>query len=226
MKNKSYTFWQLLSEKKVVIPIIQRDYAQGREGNENLRKSFLEQLGKSIGIRLNKDDKTEKDKDNKSILDFVYGTDREGTMYPIDGQQRLTTLWLLHWYVAFMAHKLDQARDVLEKFSYETRTSSREFCQKLCNLEYPKPDGHTVKIPLKIVDYITSKTWFFSAWNQDPTIQAMLRMLSGTNLRNKEGQDFIDGIEELFKDNSEFDKYWCALTEEDCLITFNFLPLQ
>ncbi len=34
-------------------------------------------------------------------LDFVYGDiDAEGTLTPLDGQQRLTTLFLLHWYAA------------------------------------------------------------------------------------------------------------------------------
>ena len=34
-------------------------------------------------------------------LDFVYGDiDANGVMTPLDGQQRLTTLFLLHWYAA------------------------------------------------------------------------------------------------------------------------------
>lgn len=48
MGYNKYTFWQLISEKRIVIPIIQRDYAQGREGKEYVRKSFLEQLGNAI----------------------------------------------------------------------------------------------------------------------------------------------------------------------------------
>lgn len=35
------TLWQLLGKCKVVIPILQRDYAQGRVGYENLREKFL-----------------------------------------------------------------------------------------------------------------------------------------------------------------------------------------
>ena len=48
MGYNKYTFWQLISEKRIVIPIIQRDYAQGREGKEYVRKGFLEQLGNAI----------------------------------------------------------------------------------------------------------------------------------------------------------------------------------
>lgn len=93
MGYNKYTFWQLISEKRIVIPIIQRDYAQGREGKEYVRKGFLEQLGNAIF------------KNGSIELDFVYGTENDKTMYPLDGQQRLTTLWLLHWYVAYHAGK-------------------------------------------------------------------------------------------------------------------------
>ena len=36
--NDKVSFWKLLNEKKIIIPIIQRDYAQGREGKEFLRE--------------------------------------------------------------------------------------------------------------------------------------------------------------------------------------------
>lgn len=207
-----YTFWTLISDKKIVIPIIQRDYAQGRVSKERIRKNFLEQLGKSIGVV------DCKEEERKAELDFVYGSEKEGTMHPLDGQQRLTTLWLLHWYVAYKAGKLGKKKETLKKFSYETRTSSREFCEKLCELEYKETD--------KIVEHITNQTWFFTAWKQDPTIQAMLRMLSGTDNSDSNEGEFVDGIEELFKDKSDFATCWDSLTSEDCKITFNFLPLN
>lgn len=37
MANKT-TFWSFLRNNYIEIPIIQRDYAQGRLGKENLRK--------------------------------------------------------------------------------------------------------------------------------------------------------------------------------------------
>lgn len=40
MKNNKYTFWKLISEKKIVIPIIQRDYAQGREKKNMCARIF------------------------------------------------------------------------------------------------------------------------------------------------------------------------------------------
>ena len=41
------SFWNLIKRHKIVIPIIQRDYAQGRESEGALRKRFLNRLKKA-----------------------------------------------------------------------------------------------------------------------------------------------------------------------------------
>lgn len=221
---KQYTFWNLLSEKRIVIPIIQRDYAQGRKDKSYVRKNFLEQLGKALGIAC------EDENDQIAELDFVYGIEsriktHDGVelieMQPLDGQQRLTTLWLLHWYVAFKSGRLfqNEVKKVLINFTYETRTSSREFCESLCNI-CSNSDSTDIK------KFITRQTWFFSAWNQDPTIQAMLRMLEGTDTSKEKDGEYIDGIQELFAGVSDYKQYWSILTKENCSIHFTFLPLQ
>ena len=43
-QSKEITFWKFLQENSIEIPIIQRDYAQGRIGKEYLRKTFIESL--------------------------------------------------------------------------------------------------------------------------------------------------------------------------------------
>ena len=123
MKNNKIqqtTFWKFLQNRKIVIPIIQRDYAQGRIGKEKLREKFLKDLKKALD-------------DNEILkLDFVYGNIENNCFNPLDGQQRFTTLWLLHWYIAFKAGTLKDNEATFKNFTYETRTSSREFCNKLC----------------------------------------------------------------------------------------------
>ena len=47
MANKT-TFWSFLKNNYIEIPIIQRDYAQGRLGKENLRKNFLGDLKRAL----------------------------------------------------------------------------------------------------------------------------------------------------------------------------------
>lgn len=213
--TKAISFWQFLEKYKIEIPIIQRDYAQGRIGKEELRRSFLTNLKEALDKKL--------DKEKELKLDFVYGAINNNTLTPLDGQQRLTTLWLLHWYVALRAGKLEEVCEKLKKFSYETRVSSREFCEQLCNSENFKSFKSEND---KIVEFITNQTWFYSAWKQDPTIQSMLRMLSRTKETDKSGNNFIDGIEELFDGVKDFTEYWERLSRENCPITFYHLPLE
>lgn len=40
MSNNKYTFWKLLDDTSIEIPIIQRDYAQGREEEKKLEIDF------------------------------------------------------------------------------------------------------------------------------------------------------------------------------------------
>ena len=210
--NHTTTFWNFLKNYEVEIPVIQRDYAQGRIGKESLRKNFLNDLKKSLK------------KKEKMKLDFVYGSTENGKLYPLDGQQRLTTLWLLHWYISLKAGKLNEASNHLKNFSYETRVSSRNFCEEMC-----KPENFESFNGNDVVEFITNQTWFYSAWKQDPTIQSMLRMLGGSH-NNK---NIADSIEKVFCCKSYncisnkkccIDNYFNLLTGEDCPIVFYYLP--
>ena len=102
---KKMTFLDALKERKIVVPVIQRDYAQGRDNvqAENIRKAFVQRLTQAAwGEPLN--------------LDLVYMATQENgeesQWVPVDGQQRLTTLFLFHLY-----HLEDV--DGLNRFSYK-----------------------------------------------------------------------------------------------------------
>lgn len=187
--NKS--FYELISSKNIQIPIIQRDYAQGRERNIEICKEFLLTIKESIvsGIPIN--------------LDFVYGNDIGDTFQPLDGQQRLTTLFLLHWY-AYQKEEPNNT-DIKEKlinFSYQTRLSSRRFCESLVKNKVSLLSND------KISDTIRDSEWYYLSWDQDPTIRAMLNS--------------IDLIHEIF---AEVDGIWNLLSEKQ-LVTFNLLVLE
>ena len=107
--------------KTIVIPMIQRDYAQGRKTKEveRIRSRFLDALYDGI---------TKK----PITLDFVYGNiNKNGELTVLDGQQRLTTLYLLHWYAAVKENIDEDEYSFLRNFSYETRSSARDFCKKI-----------------------------------------------------------------------------------------------
>lgn len=203
MATHKISFWNFIQQNTIEIPIIQRDYAQGRVGKEHLRASFLKELKEAL------------DKKQLLKLDFVYGSVENDLLQPLDGQQRLTTLWLLHWYIALKAEKLKEESEKLKNFSYETRISSREFCKKLCEADF------TQFIEGSVVDFITQQTWFYSSWKQDPTIQAMLSMLGGTT--NEE--EAKDNIEVVFK-GGDFNEYWTRLTSKEAPIVFYYQPLK
>ena len=200
MSNK-FDLIKLLKTYYVVIPIIQRDYAQGRKDKQFIRKTFLKDIKNCL------------ENGNPMTLDFIYGNEEFGRFYPLDGQQRLTTLWLVYWYVALKTNNLSQVKEVLSKFSYETRESSKEFCGALCNINPESVSGNS------IVDYIKQQTWFYSAWLQDPTISAMLRTIGGD--QESEGEN----IEGIFKD-SDLTDYFNKLTNADNpLITFELMVI-
>lgn len=214
--TKAMSFWEFMNDNIIEIPIIQRDYAHGRLGKEKLRKNFLADLKRAL-------DNESPYKDTSMKLDFIYGSIENGKLNPLDGQQRLTTLWLLHWYIALRAKQLNEDNcSIFRKFTYETRISSREFCENLC-----MPEHFTNYSGNDIVGFITNQTWFYSAWKQDPTIQSMLRMLGGNKVTDKKGEDIIDGIEELFHNTREdvFKNYWQSLTNNR-VIVFYHLPLS
>jgi uncharacterized protein with ParB-like and HNH nuclease domain len=123
--SSQYTFWRLVEEFKIIVPIIQRDYAQGRKDDlkiEQIRKTFIQHLLEKINQN-----------SHKSDLDFIYGSVVDEQLKLLDGQQRLTTLFLLHWYLAWKSDViLDKTiQEKLLRFSYETRTSSRDFIKSL-----------------------------------------------------------------------------------------------
>ena len=175
---------------KIVIPIIQRDYAQGRTSYtvNRVRERFLNALKDAIC--------------NEPVtLDFVYGDiDENGQMTPLDGQQRLTTLFLLHYYAAKKECVDGNEYDFLKNFSYETRYSARDFCKFLVDEFNP-----TFTKPLS--EEIEDHAKFPLDWKKDPTINSMLVML--------------DAIDKVF---SDVDNIWSKL--KNGAVSFYFLPIK
>lgn len=169
-----YTFIDLLEKKcfefsKIEIPLLQRDYVQGQKetgGNLPINKTgfrFIKEIFESL-------------KNKKTMdLDFIYGSMGNGKSFiPLDGQQRLTTLFLLHWYFAckdFNDKELDKKLAMLSNFTYETRISSRDFCIELSKLKKSFTSSEQPS------DYIRNESWFFNRYNLDPTVSSMLNML-------------------------------------------------
>lgn len=177
---------------QVTIPIIQRDYAQGRINDDvkRIRDRFLSSLYDAIN--------------NEGIcLDFIYGDiDNNGKLTPLDGQQRLTTLFLLYWYSAKKGEIDSNKYYFLNNFTYETRYSSRDFCHELIKFN---PNFNSES---SLSEQIINQSWFPLDWKNDPTISSMLVM-----------------IDEINKNFNGIINLWNKLTV-DKKIKFYFLPIK
>lgn len=179
--------------QRIEIPIIQRDYAQGRDSVTvaRIRASFLDALHGALTTA------------TPISLDFVYGDVVEGTLRPLDGQQRLTTLFLLHWYLAWRADRLEQESG-WKRFEYATRPSARRFCELL--VESKPPADATLRA------WFEDQPWFLHTWQYDPTIQSMLVMLEAIHQR------FI---------RSDWGAAWARLVDSNAPgISFHLLPIE
>lgn len=206
--NDIYSFYQLICKYQIEIPIIQRDYAQGRDNAKaaDVRRSLVENMIKSVV----KDD-------NSLFFDFVYGRVDGNRFIPFDGQQRLTTLFLFHKYIFERCQSKSICRyrdncvckDILKRFSYATRQSSREFCEKLV-------ENRIIPIDDKLVSAnIINQPWFFPDWKKDPTIVGMMRMLDEIHKKFDEKENEVD-----FKHCAEKLTSGC-----NCPITFHFVDM-
>lgn len=219
-RGERLSFFKLFSEKnfRVFIPIIQRDYAQGRPTTREVRTNFLTALY----------DYLDEGKPNRD-LDFVYGTitqeDDVKEFIPLDGQQRLTTLFLLHWYLCLITKDEDArktfhdaiCRGGKSMFTYRTRSSSSEFCDALVfnglDMSALLPSDYDDKkqcLNNEMSKTIKNSSWFYMSWRHDPTIQSMLTML--------------DSIHHKFQGKGEF--LPLLLDQQNPVITFLFLDLD
>lgn len=175
------TLTELLNVYRVEIPIVQRDYVQGRRDPDTdiVRATLLADIKSALLKEANTLD-----------LNFVYGKAESDKFIPIDGQQRLTTLFLLHLY-AFADD--ERKSSLLRKFSYATRTSSRDFLERLTD-HRSEIFASSLKPSAEIMD----SPWFIVSWKHDPTIQSALTMLDDIKL-SFEG---IDNLANLLSDSS------------------------
>lgn len=160
--RECYSLKTLLENYRIVIPLIQRGYAHGRDNKEaeSIRSILLSSVKDTLlGKR------------NNISLDFSYGyvkKDKETKVfYPYDGQQRLTTLLLVHAYLYRKAGRLNEIK-LFSGFSYEGRPLSGKYIKSLA---------------MVCQESFLSNTFY---WKQDPSAESMARTYFQI------GRDFAD----------------------------------
>lgn len=193
------TFLELLRQGGVLIPHIQRDYAQGRpqKSAQELRERFLEALHRAVTS------------EEGLHLDFVCGLRSAGGFIPLDGQQRLTTLFLLHWYTLEEAAEPAASEGfkpaLFKHFRYETRSTTSDFLREMIEHRALLLDRSKALGGLRAA--FEDQCWYQASWSDDPSVVGMLVML--------------DAIEKRFKAQC------CRLVPEDLgRITFHLVTLN
>lgn len=188
-------------------------YGLRNEEEHRRNKQAIESLISSVRdyaltINLNIENIQVSDKSNDQS-ELVY-------LIPLDGQQRLTTLFLIHWYIAKRIAE-NTGIETLKKFRYKTRKSSSACLNLLTDpsiklsfgLEILQSDMKNGSFYKEIIDL----EFFASSWLSDPTVQSMLNMLQAIHYK---AQNL--SIEDL-------QEYWFSITNSD-LLKFDFLDLQ
>lgn len=188
MINSKWDFRSSFSSTNILIPILQRDYVQGAK--ETVIAPFLDNL-------------LESDCD----LNYIYGYEEAGCFVPVDGQQRLITLWLLHLYI----YSLKKNPEI--PFNVELKFQSREFASDFCSTLR----GNLRKLLLNpcedndLSKEIRNQSWFISSWEKNKTVANMLNTLG--HLYKKINAENIDRIYKRF-------------FVDPCPVTFSFLEIK
>lgn len=245
------TYWQLIDSNRIEIPVIQRDYAQGREEDRinALRRAFISDLKHSIcgdgeplhlgfiyGKVEGRDKYQERLRNKRAIenilnavegyaqhlemkiettinsdIDYKNGLSNLPTFIPLDGQQRLTTLFLIHWYLSlFFKENKQDVVNILCRFTYKTRKSSFEFCRAIT--DYKTHSDFEFIVNETISEFIKKRKWFRRSWLKDSTVKGMLTVL--------------DEIQEQFADIDDKSILFSNLIRVDAPILFDFLDLD
>ena len=182
-------FIQSFDNKTILIPLLQRDYVQG--GQEDVISPFIDSLlGKECD------------------LNYIYGYEEDGCFVPVDGQQRLITLWLLYLYL------YSRKRPKERKFSVRMKFASREYAEDFCeNLsEHLKQLLTCVKDNVSLDEIIIDQNWFIRSWLSNASVKNMLGTIKVIHRRINE---------------TNFSSIWNNLVESSVpSINFAFLQMN
>lgn len=167
---------------QIIIPRLQRDYVQGnqRDKIEPFIDFLLAGLESEAGVDLN----------------YVYGIEEGNSFIPIDGQQRMTTLWLLRLYLIACVNAASKAKKAMpQSLLYLTREYAHDFCQALTK------HADTLLTPQLEWKDIVRQPWFVDAWRHDTTVKGCLSTLEliHQKMKNRDASTLLNGFDEKIR---------------------------
>ena len=166
---------QPIKVDKIIIPKIQRAYAQGRKTEHEVRHAFLDDIFKCLCAP----------EEQCLELSFLFGSKQPAAsggygFELLDGQQRITTLFLLYWYIS-NKEKGASVPDYLKRFTYETRDTATQFINNIVEKTIVIGDEKPSKI-------LKSQKWFTEVFNCDASVCAMLTMMDAIDEKYMNGR--------------------------------------
>jgi len=241
------TFYDLITDHVIEIPIIQREYAQGRRSERvtEIRNRFVEDFMNSIkndevmhlGFiygKIEGKDKQHRKQINRDALNSILqavksyadtlelkidpnikedvvtnDVQTELKFIPLDGQQRLTTLYLLHWYLHLKgANSPDNLW--LNHFNYTSRKSTMDFLSVINQSKNIETIRGRIKSEIDLKSAIKESSFYLQKWNKDQSIVGMIEMLAA--------------IEKEFNKQSELDL--SKINIQNLEFKFDFMDLH
>jgi hypothetical protein len=164
--GKEYTLAQLFSgDNKIIIPDLQRDYCWGDKAWD-LVSGFVTNLLDYFSTR--------NDNDKNVTMGVIYGYEHPRHHIQLcDGQQRLTTLYLLLGTLnrktnnTFQKYLIPEEKEDKDPYlQYAIRESTLDFLSELVHKFFLEDNIH--------VDEIEKQDWYFSEYTLDASIQSMI----------------------------------------------------
>lgn len=190
ISGKAYSLSEIFcgENDKIIVPDLQRDYCWGNPISDNREDSLASSFIDSI-LRL--------EKSQEITMGLIYGYyDKEWTPYHLqlcDGQQRLTTLFLIIGVVNRLLPRNEYRQLLISNFElneddnephllYGIRESSLYFLSDL-TMHYFLNDNLSV-------DELEDQSWFLNSYLHDPTIDSIKRALAIIECKLKDCKDF------------------------------------
>ena len=179
--GEEFSLRELFShDNKIVIPDLQRDYCWGDSAYIEQEKSQKELVSGFVGDYLMISFKEKSSTDNDLMLGLVYGYEEPLNCFNIcDGQQRITTLFLLLGMVNrysdgefndFVISSTEMQDDFEPHLLYSIRESTLYFLSDL-SLHF------FIKNSIPCVSLIKKSNWYFDEYERDASVQSMLAAL-------------------------------------------------
>ncbi len=199
-KSEINTFLKIVKEYDICIPIIQRDYVQGIDDSRftyNEKFKISDKKNQFLNLLL-----LHIEECKILSINMIYGfvnkseSNVKKTFYPVDGQQRLTTLFLLYWYLNVVC-SFNNNNDIYDenwlniKLTYETRESAKDFFDYICERDHI----HNIKKFIEHIDSISldmdlvmkknifvhemmNQYWFKPQWFTDITVMSSVNIIA------------------------------------------------